>query len=105
MNGTDLLERLERLSTLEPGWYANVGKRTGEECCAAMREAAALIRTLQADKRRMEEAMPDLSSVIGWLANGCNVAHAVTELRVYQARIDRARAALQPPISNEAGNV
>lgn len=40
-----LVERLESLSALEPGWYANVGKRTGEQCCEAMREAATALRS------------------------------------------------------------
>lgn len=40
----ELADRLEELSALEPGWYANVGKRTGERCCEAMRQAAALLR-------------------------------------------------------------
>lgn len=52
----------------------------------AITEAADRIATLEA-------AMPDLSSVVGWLANGCDVTHAVTELRIYQARIDRAALA------------
>lgn len=41
-----------------------------------------------ADKLR--EAIPDLSSVIAWLANGCDPQHAVTELGIYKARIDQA---------------
>lgn len=39
---------------------------------------------------RLAKGMPDLSSVIGWLANGCDPTHAVTELRILQVRIDRA---------------
>jgi hypothetical protein len=40
----------------------------------------------------MLEALPDLSAVIAWLENGCEVTHAVTELRIHQARIDAARS-------------
>jgi len=40
----------------------------------------------------MFEALPDLSAVIAWLENGCEVTHAVTELRIHQARIDAARS-------------
>jgi hypothetical protein len=37
-------------------------------------------------------AVPDLSSVITWLENGCEPKAAVTELRIYQSRIDAALA-------------
>lgn len=37
-------------------------------------------------------ALPDLSHVISWLENGCTPATAANELRLYQAKIDRARA-------------
>lgn len=54
-----LLAELDRLSALEPGWYANVGKKTGEQCCAAMTEAASVIRSLtaelEAEKGRNED--------------------------------------------------
>jgi len=36
------------------------------------------------------EALPDLTHVIAWLRNGCEVEHAVTELEIYQRRIDAA---------------
>lgn len=42
-----LVRELERLAALEPGWYANVGAKTGEQCCAAMRAAAAEIVRLR----------------------------------------------------------
>lgn len=42
-----LVERLDDLSTLEPGWYANVGRKTGEQCCDAMRQAAQALTALQ----------------------------------------------------------
>lgn len=38
------------------------------------------------------EALPDLSHVISWLENGCEKRHAIAELRIYQTRIDKARA-------------
>lgn len=52
-----LCERLDSLSALEPGWYANVGKRTGEQCCAAMRDAAALIRSQAERVKALEGAL------------------------------------------------
>lgn len=36
------------------------------------------------------EALPDLTHVITWLRNGCEVKHAITELEIYQRRIDAA---------------
>ncbi|MNE47326.1 hypothetical protein D3C80_1417280 [compost metagenome] len=36
------------------------------------------------------EALPNLTSVIAWLRNGCEVKHAITELEIYQRRIDAA---------------
>lgn len=50
-----LIERLDGLSHLEPGWYANVGKQTGERCCAAMREAAEAVFSEECHKRRCLE--------------------------------------------------
>src|SRR5690606_33443235 len=44
----------------------------------------------QRDKLR--KALPDLSSVIAWLDNGCEPKHAVTELGIHKARIDQALA-------------
>jgi hypothetical protein len=41
----NLIALLRTLSALESGWYANVGKRTGEQCCAAMTEAADALDT------------------------------------------------------------
>lgn len=40
----------------------------------------------------MLEALPDLSHVISWLENGCDPASAAKELRIYQGRIERAKA-------------
>lgn len=48
-----LIARLESLSALEPGWYANVGKKTGEQCCEAMREAARAIQDLEEEVGRL----------------------------------------------------
>lgn len=36
------------------------------------------------------EALPNLTSVIAWLRNGCEVKHAITELEIYQHRINAA---------------
>ncbi|WP_312064666.1 hypothetical protein [Brevundimonas sp.] len=44
---------------------------------------------------KLRTAMPDLSSVIAWLENGCDPKHAATELTIYKARIDQTLAALQ----------
>lgn len=41
-------------------------------------------------------ALPELKHVISWLEGGCDVAKAVLELRIYEARIDMAKAALKP---------
>lgn len=51
-------------------------------------------RATQAERQRDElrKAMPDLSSVIAWLNNGCEPKHAVTELTIYKTRIDQALA-------------
>jgi hypothetical protein len=53
-------------------------------------EAADTIERQAAKIERLREALPDLSAVINWLAKGCAVDHAVTELIIYQARIDAA---------------
>lgn len=45
------------------------------------------------EAEKLREAMPDLSSVIAWLDNGCDPKHAVTELTIYKARIDQALSA------------
>lgn len=37
-------------------------------------------------------ALPDLFHVISWLENGCDPRSAVKELRIYQSRIDTAKA-------------
>lgn len=45
------------------------------------------------EAEKLHAAMPDLSHVIAWLRNGCEVKHAITELEVYQARIVKALSA------------
>lgn len=42
----ELIELLRSFSAMESGWYANVGKRTGEACCRAMSRAADRIAAL-----------------------------------------------------------
>ena len=37
----------------------------------------------------LREAMPDLTAVIAWLQRGCDPVHAITELAIYQGRIER----------------
>lgn len=44
MTPSEIADECLTLSRLEAGWYADVGKRTGERCCEAMRNAAATIR-------------------------------------------------------------
>lgn len=56
----DLIERLTTLSNLEPGWYANVGARTGEACCAAMREAAAALASKDEEIARTKALLDGL---------------------------------------------
>lgn len=48
-------------------------------------------------------AIPDLTSVIAWLRNGCEINHAVTELEIYQARIDTAKARATQSPATEGG--
>lgn len=38
-------------------------------------------------QERIASELPDLTHVINWLENGCAVEHAVTELRIHQARL------------------
>ncbi|WP_278069865.1 hypothetical protein [Brevundimonas sanguinis] len=45
------------------------------------------------EAEKLRRAMPDLSHVIAWLRNGCEVEHAITELEVYQARIIKSLSA------------
>lgn len=47
---------------------------------------------LRSQVAALKAALPDLTSVIEWLANGCDPQHAVTELHIYQDRIDQAIA-------------
>ena len=74
--------------TLRHGNFIEMARATEDGRQGAVARAAAA----EARADRLAQGMPDLSSVIGWLANGCDPTHAVTELRVYQARI---KAALQ----------
>lgn len=48
--------------------------------------------TLMAAAPELIEAMPDLLPVIAWLSNGCDPLKAVDELKIYQSRIDSAKA-------------
>ncbi len=59
----------------------------GKDIAAAWNTRAA--DTVNAD---LLAALPDLSSVIGWLENGCEPVAAATELRIYQNRIRAAIA-------------
>jgi hypothetical protein len=61
-------------------------------CIAAAKPAVVLallarLTHLEEQVRKDGEALPDLSSVIAWLENGCDPKHAATELRIYQRRI------------------
>lgn len=47
---------------------------------------------LMAAAPELIEAMPDLRPVIAWLSNGCDPLKAVDELKIYQSRIDSAKA-------------
>jgi hypothetical protein len=40
-------------------------------------------------REELKASMPDLNAVINWLANGCDPKHAVEELKIYQARINK----------------
>ena len=60
---------------------------------ATILSLATLIEAQAAEIEGLTGAIPDLFSVIKWLENGCDPAHAATELRIYQERIDHARRA------------
>lgn len=55
-----------------------------------LRQASINLDAAEAQLSKAKEAMPDLSSVIAWLDNGCDPKHAADELRIYKARIDAA---------------
>ena len=52
-------------------------------------------RLILSANREMRTATPDLTAVIAWLKNGCDPAHAVTELQIYQDRIARSALTTQ----------
>lgn len=64
-----LIERLQKLSALESGWYANVGAKTGEACCCAMREAAETLTRLSAvapaETPAPQQALPTPTAEVG----------------------------------------
>lgn len=51
-----LVAELNALSHLEGAWYADVGRKTAERCCAAMRGAAEGLSKLAEFKKHFEEA-------------------------------------------------
>lgn len=55
----------------------------------------ATILALLSANREMRTATPDLTAVIAWLKNGCDPAHAVTELQIYQDRLARSALTTQ----------
>lgn len=59
----------------------------------ALEEVLPLATPTAPEAEKLRGAMPDLSHVIAWLRNGCEVKHAITELEVYQARIVKALSA------------
>lgn len=80
----ELVTELSALADMEAGWYANVGAKTGERACRAMRMAATVVREYDRlfamQQRRMSEAtvlwreetgrhgiMPDLGALLQWL--------------------------------------
>lgn len=50
----ELIERLRSLSALEDGWYANVGRKTAEQCCQAMKDAASRLEALSSGETRQQ---------------------------------------------------
>jgi len=48
-----VVDELNDLQSLEGAWYANGGRKTGERCCAAMREAAAMLEAQITENRRL----------------------------------------------------
>ena len=73
---------------------AKIEKRLGEPGAFRMDDEPALRLILSAN-REMRTATPDLTAVIAWLKNGCDPAHAVTELQIYQDRIARSALTTQ----------
>ena len=117
MTNPDELERLARAAT--PGPWEQTGSSVcnwhdgtyelevqvfrQEDGLAQVRADAAFIAAanpatilaLLSANREMRTATPDLTAVIAWLKNGCDPAHAVTELQIYQDRIARSALTTQ----------
>lgn len=70
MTPSEIAEECITLSRLEAGWYANVGKRTGERCCEAMRNAAATIRAQAEEVRALSDCRCELEAVSLALGSG-----------------------------------
>ena len=81
-----LIVELFELAALEGAWYANVGKKTGERCCAAMSRAAAALSALLAERDALK------AEVQRWL-NECREweSDAVTAT----ARAEKAEAEIE----------
>ena len=85
---TILPELLEATAARYDRWY---GTKPGDGGTSDQLRAGAQAM------RRVEElrrALPDPSSVIAWLENGCSPGPAALELRIYQERLAAAEAKL-----------
>ena len=92
MTNPDITDLCERLRAPKPGVLMDITGRLHPKDRANPDgpQAADTLQRQAAEIGRLREALPDLSAVINWLAKGCAVDHAVTELIIYQARIDAA---------------
>ena len=70
----ELIERLRSLSELEPGWYANVGRRTGEACCKAMREAADALASKEEEIKALKLFVEQCDALFEALQNDASFA-------------------------------
>lgn len=80
-NEMDIVLELNELSKLEGAWYANVGRKTGERCCKAMREASTEIVDLRLEKSNFErDLMVAKESRDFWLEAADDQNNKVCEL-------------------------
>ncbi len=99
MTNPEELERaVERVGIIIDGMRTNADETekqlpaspTRDLLVREMRTRADALALILAAYRKMREAAPDLTAVIAWLKNGCDPAHAVTELQIYQDRLARS---------------
>jgi hypothetical protein len=98
---SDIVERLRALVIIDEVRSDNqLGKEAADEIVRLNGIAMDLqtlcdkqameIGRLRAERDRLRDALPELSSVITWLRNGCSPTDAARELEIYKTRIDAA---------------